>query len=131
MVSTGDNGGLSLDFLIAACYTLQCKPLYDTKRSQLLAPRGSTLTLLDPIPSLASLDPTSCTRLICDERAITSLLEHLSDKSGLSVTEIARRMGLKRETVRAYVKGKRANPPLQWFLKFVSICGGVVDIKRA
>ena len=124
MVSPGDNGLLTG----GGCHAILLPVKFFVQQS---CSRRHPLTLLDPILRLSSLDPTSYTRLICDDRAITSLLEQLSDRSGLSVTEIARRMGVKRETVRAYIRGKRANPPLQWFLRFVAICGGVVDVKRA
>lgn len=85
------------------------------------------------MPSQASI-PTfnrqsALTPLVCDERAISKLLETLLSRSGLSVAEASRRMGVTTNTIRQYIHGRRSKPSLLWFIKLAAICGVQVTIE--
>lgn len=85
-----------------------------------------------PLPSGASFLPafrsnSSLTPVVCDDRAISGLLELIVARSGLSVSEIARRLGVGDEAVRQYVRGRRTKPSLSWFVRFAAVCD--VDVR--
>lgn len=86
-----------------------------------------------PIPSLSSLQviksTSHLTPVICDERAISTLLEVLLSRSGVSISEIARRMGCTTQVIRQYLHGRRSKPSLLWFVRLASLCGAEVVIK--
>lgn len=67
--------------------------------------------------------------LVCDRRAMVALLEMLKSRSGLSINEIARRMGCSKANVAQYLHGRRSNPNILWFVKYAEICGSVVVVE--
>lgn len=69
------------------------------------------------------------TPLICDERVIDRLLETLISRSGLSVSELARRLGVTTNAIRQYARGRRTRPSLIWFLRLAELCGARVTIE--
>jgi hypothetical protein len=88
---------------------------------------------LTPIPSSANrpvvTSSSSLTPLICDERAISSLLGNLLDGSGLTISSAARKLGINSASLRQYINGRRGRPSLLWFLRFAAICGAKVTIE--
>lgn len=86
-----------------------------------------------PMPSFAypvAPPPASyLTPLVCDERVIARLLDHLLSKAGLTVPEAARRLGIHPNSVRQYLYGQRTRPSLQWFVRFADLCGARLYIE--
>jgi hypothetical protein len=86
-----------------------------------------------PLPSKASLpfisNSPSLTPLVCDERAISRLLEMILERGGLTAGEAARRLGTNSNNVRQYVAGRRTSPGLMWFLKLAEVAGARVFIE--
>lgn len=88
-------------------------------------PAGAEAPLVIPtVFGSSALSHSSSTPLVADQRAITRLLGQIQEKSGLTVAEIARRMGVTDNGVRQYVAGNR-QPGLLWFIKFCQ----AVDLK--
>jgi transcriptional regulator with XRE-family HTH domain len=50
------------------------------------------------------------------------------ERSGLSQAEIAKRLGITRQTVNQAVLARR-RPTLQWFAKLAGVCGAVVVVE--
>lgn len=87
------------------------------------------------MPSQASI-PTfnrqsSLTPVVCDERAISKLLEILINRSGLSISEVARRMGVTTNAIRQYLHGRRNKPSLLWFVRLAAVCGAQVTLEHS
>lgn len=87
-----------------------------------------------PLPSVGAI-PTyhfqrnsTLTPVVCDERAISGLLELLLSKSGISISEAARRMGVTPSVIRQYLHGRRAKPSLLWFVRLCQACGAEVNV---
>jgi hypothetical protein len=125
----------------AACYnTCVCERLLmsDTKSPGASinsegSPDGDALSL-SPVAAghLSIVSPRSTTSLIPvvdDERAVARLLETLLHRSGLTVTEAARRLGVTPGTIRQYTTSRRTRPSLQWFVRFATLCGGRVTLE--
>src|SRR5688572_27149529 len=58
-----------------------------------------------------------------DERAIAHLIDELLSASGLSVNELAKRMGCQRSSINQYRYLRRVRPSIQWLTKLVEVCG--------
>jgi hypothetical protein len=104
-----------------------------TDSSILTSTRSDDAPFLTPIPSSANrpvvTTSSSLTPLICDERAISSLLGNLLDGSGLTISAASRRLGINPASLRQYINGRRGRPSLLWFLRFAAICGAKVTIE--
>lgn len=84
------------------------------------------LRLSVPLPTNSNTainTPTSLTRVVRDSRAIGKLLETILSRSGLTVGSVARTFGVSDESVRQYVKGRRTNPSMKWFIKVCDLAG--------
>lgn len=79
------------------------------------------------IPTFRSLTPL--TPVVCDDRAISRMVELLISRSGLSIREIARRLGIYPSTLHQYKSGRRVRPSLIWFVRFASACGAEVTLR--
>jgi hypothetical protein len=93
-----------------------------------LATPVATSFLPSPIPSQSApavlrTNLTSLTPIVCDERAIPRLLELILVKSGLTLQEVARRLGVTPNSVRQYIQGRRCKPSLIWVIRFSEACG--------
>lgn len=95
----------------------------------------SPSSLLTPLPSsfpasTRHLSPSSpLLPVICDERAISRLLEHLLERAGLTPKEAAVRLGYRSQnSVRQYLAGRRTKPSLIWFIRFCQLCGAQVTL---
>lgn len=62
--------------------------------------------------------------VVADPALLGQLMNLILDRSGLSESEIARRLGTARQSVQQYRYLKRTNPSLRWFLRYVQVCGG-------
>jgi lambda repressor-like predicted transcriptional regulator len=88
---------------------------------------------LVPIPASSSIpafkSTSTLTPVVCDERAIGRLLETILHRSGLSIEEVSRRMGVTSNTIRQYLAGRRSRPSLLWFVKVAGLCGATVTVQ--
>lgn len=86
-----------------------------------------------PLPSTSSIptfhSTSTLTPLVCDERAISRLLELILIRGGLSINEAARRLDVAPSSVRQYIRGRRKRPSLQWFIRLAELCGAKVVIE--
>jgi DNA-binding Xre family transcriptional regulator len=73
--------------------------------------------------------PISLTPLVCDHRAITKLLERLIESRGLTIREVAHRMGMNERSLQQYTSGRRSNPTLMFFLKLCEAAGVRVAVE--
>ena len=81
------------------------------------------------IPILPS-NPDPTTRqaiVVADDRAVVYLIDLLIQKSGLSQSEVARRLGIKLQSLNQY--RRRQRPGLIWVAKLAEACGGRVIIE--
>lgn len=62
--------------------------------------------------------------LLISEEHLAKILNQLLTRAGLSVNGAARLLSLHEESVRGYTSGRRANPSLLMFARFVDLCGG-------
>lgn len=94
---------------------------------------SAPLALAVPVPSIAyipaSASSSPLTPVICDERAISRLLETLLWRSGLTIREAARLLGVDESSVREHTSGRTQRPSLLWFVKFAAICGATLTIQ--
>lgn len=82
------------------------------------------------VPSaVAPLSASPLHVVLPDDRQVTALIEALISRSGLSIHEVARRLGVKRESVREYHKGKRVNPSMRWFSRLCAVCGAKLVVE--
>ena len=73
-------------------------------------------------------DPATATAAVVpDDRAVVYLIDQLIVKSGLSQSEISRRLGIKLQSLNQYKRRKR--PGLVWFTKLAEACGGRVVVE--
>ena len=73
-------------------------------------------------------DPTTLTAAVVpDDRAVIYLIDQLILKSGLSQSEIARRLGIKLQSLNQYRYRRR--PGLIWFAKLAAVCGAEVEVR--
>lgn len=86
-----------------------------------------------PLPSSSAIpafkSSSLLTPVVCDERAIGRLLETLLSRSGMSIEEASRRLGVTSNTIRQYLHGRRTKPSLFWFVRLATLCGASVSIQ--
>lgn len=77
-----------------------------------------------PLPSLkAPLGASPFQVVTTSDSQVTALIEAIISASGLSIHEVARRLGVKRESLRQYIVGRRVNPSLKWLTLLGEVCG--------
>jgi len=64
-----------------------------------------------------------------DRKAITTAIEEIMLRSGLGISDIARQLGINRQSIGQYKWGKRNNPTIEWMIRLVHICGGKIVIE--
>ena len=67
--------------------------------------------------------------LVPNERAIARVLEGMLSRSGLTLGEAARALGVTPNAVRQYLRGRRHRPSLEWFIRFARVCGATVRLE--
>lgn len=96
------------------------------------------LNQFTPLPGSGGFNPgslthsaptTSLTPVVCDERAISRLLGSILQRAGLSVGDMAAKMGVSPQSVRQYTAGRRCRPGLLWFIKFAELAGARVVLE--
>jgi hypothetical protein len=86
---------------------------------------------LTPLPSTSS-PPIQRSRLaviVTDDKAIQSLIELVLDRSGLTQSEIARRLGIKLQSLNEYYRGRRRRPSVQWLARLIDVCGAKIYVE--
>ena len=82
------------------------------------------------IPNLIPSSPDPTTRqvsVVADERAMLYLIDQLILSSGLTQSEIARRLGIRLQSLNQYRRRKR--PGVIWLAKLAEACGGRVVVE--
>lgn len=128
---------ISLDTRRFLCYPLDMSGPPVLQDPLLVSSEDSSpdepLILPVPLPSLQTAPiyraHSSLTPVVCDERAISRLLELILIRSGLSISEVARRMCVTPNSVRQYINGRRSKPSLLWVVKFAETCGSHISIE--
>lgn len=84
-----------------------------------------------PLPSSspASALPASVMIIVEDDRAIQRLIETLLDRSGLTQSELARRLGITFQSLNQYKYLRRKRPSVQWFTRLAHACGARVVLE--
>lgn len=86
--------------------------------------------IIVPLPSSSSFPPSHPRAvLVADDRAVASLITLLLDRSGVSQHELARRLGIRVQSLAQYKRGKRSNPSVKWLARLVEACGGKLYVE--
>jgi transcriptional regulator with XRE-family HTH domain len=64
-----------------------------------------------------------------DPEAISRIVDVLLARSGMSLAEAARRLGVANQSLHQYKKGKRKKTSLQWLQRLTEICGAKILIE--
>lgn len=67
--------------------------------------------------------------IVGDGRALVQLVESLLTHADISQAEMARRLGIKVQSLNQYFRYRRLNPSVQWLVRLVEACGGKVYIE--
>lgn len=59
-----------------------------------------------------------------DDKAIMHLIELLVSRAGISQREIAKRIGIKPQSLNQYMIFRRRRPSVQWLARLAGVCGG-------
>lgn len=72
-----------------------------------------------------SLTPAAKTirALVVDERAMMMLVRDMINNSGMTVTEVSKRLGIQPSSLEQYYYGARTNPGVRWLVRLATICG--------
>lgn len=86
-----------------------------------------------PIPSSRAtgagfLSKSTLTPLVCDGRALSRLLEQVINRSGKTISGVAKDLGTSPNNISQYLNGRR-QPGMLFFLKVCEICGAKVKIE--
>ena len=95
-------------------------------------PPEDGLRLPIPMPSsTATLPIAPATRMmvISDDLAVNALIEAMLERAGLTIKEVATRMGVVPQTVSQYKYFKKRKPSVQWLGKLAVACGGKLFIE--
>lgn len=78
------------------------------------------------IPPSSASSPPSLPRtvVVADDRAVASLISDLIERTGVSQHELARRLGIKVQSINQYKMAKRANPSIKWLMRLIEAGGG-------
>ena len=83
-----------------------------------------------PLPSTSSTTPTSSLAVVVnDDRAIARLIEELLNRSNLTETELAERIGVARQSLHQYRSLRRKRPSIQWLARLVEAAGGRIYVE--
>ena len=82
---------------------------------------------LTPLAPLLSSAPGQQVAVVGDDKAITALVELLITQSGMTQTEIARRLGIRVQSLAPYRTRKR--PSLKWIIRLADAVGAKVWVE--
>jgi hypothetical protein len=106
---------------------LESQPLLTGEEEPSLYPVTSIVPSIGSLPVFRS--SSTLTPVICDDRAIATLLELILIRGKVSIHEQARRLGVSPQCIRQYVNGRRSKPSLAWFIRFANTAGAKVTIE--
>lgn len=96
---------------------------------ELAEPAGLSLPVVPSSPTLAVPRKLGLMATVADDRALGSFLRATLQASGMSINEMARRIGTNDKTIRQYLTGRRGKPSLKWFLRFIELTGARVWVE--
>lgn len=67
--------------------------------------------------------------VIPDDRALMGLIEMLLERAGVPQAEIARRLGIRHQSLNQYRWLRRKRPSIQWLVKLANACGARIIIE--
>lgn len=107
--------------------------LSDTSDQQAVESDDSATGLSFPVvpatPSISVPRKLGLMATVADDRALGSFLRATLQASGMSINEMARRIGTNDKTIRQYLTGRRGKPSLKWFLRFIELTGARVWVE--
>jgi len=80
-------------------------------------------------PTTLPVSQADLTILLADDRAISALIDKLLDRANLTESQLAERLGVKRQTLHKYRCAARKRPSVQWLTKLVVACGGKIYVE--
>lgn len=85
---------------------------------------------ITPVPASSLPLPTSSLAVVLpDDRAVGALIALLLERSGVPQAEIARRLGIKPQTLNQYVWLRRKRPSIQWIVRLAQACGATIKVE--
>lgn len=67
-------------------------------------------------------------KLINDEKSLAKMFQTVVERSGLTKTEICKRLDIRENGFRDYFTGKRKRPSLWWFIRLCDVCGAEITV---
>lgn len=64
-----------------------------------------------------------------DDRSIMALIELILDRAGVSQAEVARRLGIRHQSLNQYRWLRRKRPSIQWISRLAQACGARIVIE--
>lgn len=72
---------------------------------------------------------TAVTPFVGDARAFSGLFEEMLKRSGLTVGEMAKRLGVQPSTLKQYRYGRRGPPKVETLCRWLSACGARLTVE--
>lgn len=94
-------------------------------------PMESGLDSFSPIAGLPLQLPSSKREgrlLTATDFCAGDVVEQLLRRSGLTLKEAARQLGVTPSALRQYTRGRRQNPSFQWILRIAELCGAEIRV---
>jgi hypothetical protein len=91
----------------------------------------TTPSTVVPLPSSVAQTPRRTrARVVAHEKTIAPLLKELVKDSGLPLSVVADRLGVRRQTVEQYCEKRMLRKPsLIWFAKLAEVCGASIVVE--
>lgn len=86
-----------------------------------------------PLPGVGRHDSAERTgvsigRVVNDPKLLAKMFQTIVDKSGLTKTEICKRLDIRENGFRDYFTGKRDRVSMWWFIRLCDVCGAEVNV---
>lgn len=108
---------------------LEERPCDETPIQQADEIVGLSLPVVPSAPTITVPRRLGLMAAVADDRALGSFLRATLQASGMSINEMARRIGTNDKTIRQYLTGRRGKPSLKWFLRFIELTGARVWVE--
>lgn len=82
-----------------------------------------------PLPSTSETPRSNTSIILTDEQAIVALIDQLIHRSGLSYSEVARRLGVLPNAINQYRHFRRKRPSLWWMNRLAAVCGARIVVE--
>ena len=81
-----------------------------------------------PVPSAYRLSNAYSAVILPDDKSLHILVDMLIERSGLSMSEVARRLGIDRHSLSQYKYGRRRGT-VGWLTRLAGVCGARVILE--